>query len=136
MKRILITLLIAISLCSPILVFAQEAPPTEDTEMVIPIYFFANEKGNVLGITPISEDQFLWFYYPHALTTVSTTTSTVDYTYDNNGNLVSYGDWSNVWDYMNRLLQSVNAVEGMTTTYQYDQSGQRVKKIENGVVSI
>lgn len=62
----------------------------------------------------------------NALTTVSTTTSTVDYVYDQNGNLTSYGDWTNTWDYDNSLLSSVNSVELTTTTYKYDQSGQRV----------
>ena len=314
MKRILLTIILSFLLC-PSFVFAQETPPIENTEVVIPIYFFANEDGNVLGITPISEDSFIWFYplseeeaqiaqeagadvvwqdeilipytftpgtwyhlaitfdgtndqvkayvngsqtgstqtnvissiyntdtnfvigangiatssfldakvddvrvwsgvrtgtdisndystelegtesnlvsywkmndslldettnnndltnnnsalfsidvpfegttsttsviptstiyylysgtnyaNPHALTTVSTTSSTMDYTYDNNGNLTSYGDWSNVWDYDNRLVSSTNGIS--TSTYSYDQSGQRVKKTENGVVSV
>ena len=73
---------------------------------------------------------------PHALTTVSTTSSTTAHIYDNNGNLTSDETWTNTWDYNNKLLQSVNSIEGNTTTYNYDQSGQRVYKNENGVVSI
>jgi len=135
MEKIFTTLLITISLCLPVFVSAQEVQPIEDTEVVIPIYFFADEDGSIFGIIPIFEDLFLWFY-PHALTTVSTTSSTTAHIYDNNGNLTSDETWTNTWDYNNKLLQSVNSIEGNTTTYNYDQSGQRVYKNENGVVSI
>jgi len=135
MEKIFTTLLITISLCLPVFVSAQEVQPIEDTEVVIPIYFFADEDGSIFGIIPIFEDLFLWFY-PHALTTVSTTSSTTAHFYDNNGNLTSDETWMNTWDYNNKLLQSVNSIEGNTTTYNYDQSGQRVYKNENGVVSI
>ncbi len=59
---------------------------------------------------------------PHAVTSVGST----NYTYDNNGNLLTVtGGLSNTWDYDNRLTQSV--IGSTTVNYTYDASGQRVK---------
>ena len=61
---------------------------------------------------------------PHAVT--STSTGSVSYTYDNNGNQLTKGSsLTNTWDYNNRITQSVAG--GTTVTYDYDAAGQRIK---------
>jgi len=64
----------------------------------------------------------------------STVTSTVLFTYDNNGNLVSTASTTNTWNYRNQLTQSVNAAG--TSTYAYDHLGSRVKLSEGGVTTV
>jgi RHS repeat-associated protein len=61
---------------------------------------------------------------PHAVT--ATSTGSVSYTYDNNGNELTKGSsLTNTWDYNNRLTQSVAG--STTVTYDYDSTGQRIK---------
>jgi len=62
---------------------------------------------------------------PHAVISIGSTT----YTYDNNGNQTGDGTWTNTWDYNNQMSQSSKS--GVTVTYGYDPSGQRVK-VANG----
>lgn len=71
---------------------------------------------------------------PHAVTKITPSSgSVVNYTYDNNGNMLTEtSGLSNTWDYNNRLTQTVKA--GVTSTYTYDQSGQRVK-LANGTTT-
>lgn len=58
---------------------------------------------------------------PHAVTSIDT----IDFTYDNNGNVLTITNGpTNTWDYNNRLSQSV--VGSNTITYEYDHTGQRV----------
>jgi len=59
----------------------------------------------------------------------STVTSTVAYSYDNDGNLLSFGNATNVWGYKNQLVQVANG--SGTSAYAYDYLGQRVK-VANG----
>ena len=67
---------------------------------------------------------------PHAVTSIGGST----YTYDNNGNPTSVtGGTSHSWDYQNRLTQSV--VGGATTTYAYDNGGQRVSKSTGAITT-
>jgi RHS repeat-associated protein len=69
---------------------------------------------------------------PDAVTaTVSSATST--YTYDNNGNLLSDGTLTNVWDYLNELTRVGKG--GATFTYSYDYVGNRVKTVEGSVTT-
>jgi RHS repeat-associated protein len=53
------------------------------------------------------------------------------FAYDANGNLMSKadasGNWTNLWDYENRLKQ-VNAPGGLTISYQYDALGRRIQR--------
>ncbi|MCC2630435.1 MAG: hypothetical protein K0S38_244, partial [Candidatus Paceibacter sp.] len=57
---------------------------------------------------------------PHAPTSIGST----DYTYDNNGNLISTSlGIQNVWDYRNLLKQSADGVS--TSVYAYDHAGNR-----------
>ena len=58
---------------------------------------------------------------PHAPTTING----VSYAYDTNGNLTSAGSVSNTWNYDNRMTATHDSA---TTTYTYDQAGQRVSK--------
>ncbi|MFZ2707526.1 MAG: immunoglobulin-like domain-containing protein, partial [Minisyncoccia bacterium] len=57
---------------------------------------------------------------PHAVTTIGASS----YTYDNNGNVVSDGVRTYVWNYNNTLASVTKG--GVTTTYGYDTSKQRV----------
>lgn len=50
----------------------------------------------------------------------------VNYSYDNAGNLLSYGAAVNTWNYRNRLTDTNNA--GTTTHYLYDYNDQRVQQ--------
>ncbi len=66
---------------------------------------------------------------PHAVTSVGS----INYSYDNNGNMLTEtGGLSNTWDYNNRLTQSTKGA--ITSSYEYDQSGQRVK-VSNGTTT-
>lgn len=63
---------------------------------------------------------------PHAATTIGGVTQT----YDDNGNLVSTSDGLvNTWNYRNELVSSTKA--GNLTTFTYDHTGQRVKKVND-----
>lgn len=68
---------------------------------------------------------------PDAPTSIGNGTATSTLTYDNNGNLLSDGTLTNVWDYLNELTQVGKG--GATSTYAYDYAGNRVKTTE-GVV--
>ncbi|MES2436602.1 MAG: RHS repeat-associated core domain-containing protein [Patescibacteria group bacterium] len=57
---------------------------------------------------------------PHAVTAIGSDT----YAYDNNGNLTSAPGITNLWDYRNRLTQSVAT---STVTYAYDHANSRIK---------
>ena len=51
-----------------------------------------------------------------------------DFTYDNNGNLLSDETHNNLWDYNNRLTETLGMGDApASTTYAYDPSGSRVK---------
>ncbi|MDH3324755.1 MAG: hypothetical protein OEL89_03895, partial [Candidatus Peregrinibacteria bacterium] len=50
---------------------------------------------------------------PHAVTQAGSTV----YTYDDNGNVISDGTWSHVWDYKNRLKSSTSGTTTMKYTY-------------------
>jgi RHS repeat-associated protein len=58
----------------------------------------------------------------------------VEYTWDNNGNLLNNGVFSYMYDYANRLV----SVEDMTTTvvYTYNGDGHRMAKAVDGVTTI
>jgi RHS repeat-associated protein len=62
---------------------------------------------------------------PDAVRTIGTT----NYSYDNNGNVLTAGNQTNTWDYNNRLTQTVigSGHTAVTITYAYDQDGQRIK---------
>ncbi len=64
----------------------------------------------------------------------STVTSTISYTYDNDGNLISSGNATNTWNYRNQLTQWTNGTA--TSSYAYDYLGSRVKLVEGGVTTI
>jgi RHS repeat-associated protein len=86
--------------------------------------------GNILS----SSDQGVYTYAgsglvnPHAVTRAGL----VNYTYDNNGNLLSDGIWTHSWDYNNRIKQS--AKTGLVVNYGYGVDGQRVRQT-NGTTS-
>jgi RHS repeat-associated protein len=66
---------------------------------------------------------------PHAVTNVNGT----NYSYDNNGNLLSDGTWTHTWDYRNRLTESTNGAT--TIRYGYDQNDDRVYYSVNGTAT-
>ena len=61
--------------------------------------------------------------HPHAVSSVGSTT----YIYDNNGDLTSDGILTHSWDERGTMIQSTDGTD--ITTYTYDGSGQRVKKV-------
>jgi len=67
---------------------------------------------------------------PHAATTIAGYTLT----YDNNGNLISYGPVSYTWDYRNRLMNTGAGIA--TSTYGYDYQNNRVAQIASGITTI
>lgn len=94
-----------------------------------------NAIGNIItrtdsaGTYSYAGDQGGSYANPHAVTSIGSTS----YTYDNNGNmLIETSGLSNTWDYNNRLTQAVKG--GVTSTYTYDHTGQRVK-LANGTTT-
>lgn len=67
-----------------------------------------------------------------------TSTSSVSYTYDANGNLISKtdasGTWTYSWDFENRLTQVVKP-NGVGVSYKYDALGRRIRRIPSAGVS-
>jgi RHS repeat-associated protein len=59
---------------------------------------------------------------PHAVTQAGDQ----NFTYDNNGNLQTDGNWTHSWDYKDRLISS--STSGTTVSYEYDESKTRVIK--------
>ena len=57
----------------------------------------------------------------------------VPYTWDNNGNLLSDGVNTYIYDQANRLVSVIRA--GMTSSYQYNGLGNRVSETNNGVTT-
>ncbi len=60
------------------------------------------------------------------LTSVTNGSTTLNYSYDNNGNVLNDGVYAYQYDAENRVV-SVNS--GATATYAYNQNNQRVKKV-------
>jgi RHS repeat-associated protein len=85
-----------------------------------------NAIGNITNKSDVGNYLYQGTNYanPHAATSINGAT----YSYDQNGNLTNDGAWTHSWDYNNRLTQSNNGTA--TTTYQYDQDGNRIKKAE------
>ena len=54
-------------------------------------------------------------------------------TYDTNGNLTAYNATKYTWDYRNRMTSTGNG--SATTTYAYDHTFERVKKVSGGVTT-
>jgi RHS repeat-associated protein len=68
---------------------------------------------------------------PHAVTAIGSTA----YNYDLNGNLASTSvGLSNTWSYHNYLLSSLGGGTA-STSYSYDQTGQRTMKVSGGVTT-
>jgi RHS repeat-associated protein len=65
--------------------------------------------------------------------TASSTSATTTLSYDNNGNLTAEGSSTFSWDYRNQMTQSGNGLA--TSSYAYDQDGNRVKLTEGSVTT-
>ncbi|MFA6172021.1 MAG: RHS repeat-associated core domain-containing protein [Patescibacteria group bacterium] len=85
-----------------------------------------NAIGNITNKSDVGNYLYQGTNYanPHAATSINGITNS----YDNNGNLTSDSTWTHTWDYNNRLTQSNHGTA--TSTYSYDQDGNRIKKIE------
>lgn len=94
--------------------------------------FTYNNIGNLLSKGGTGNYTYAGTGYanPHAPTTIGSN----NLTYDNNGNVLTYSPWTYVWDYRNRLTSAGNGTA--TTTYAYDYTTDRVKKVAGGVTSI
>lgn len=82
------------------------------------------------GTSPMNEQYTLaasssfWQQYEIEVTAATSSATTTNFTYDNNGNLLSNGNATDTWDYRNELTEVFNA--GGSSTYGYDYTGQRV----------
>lgn len=93
---------------------------------------FAYDKlGNITGFQigtsststyTYSHDTAGHYENPHAVSSIAGQALT----YDTNGNVLSDGTRTLVWNYKNQLTEA--GVGGATTTYGYDHSGRRVRK--------
>ncbi|MCX6735653.1 MAG: hypothetical protein NTZ13_01060 [Candidatus Parcubacteria bacterium] len=89
--------------------------------------------GNISSSTPSGAYTYAGTNYanPHAATSIGATSQS----YDNNGNLTSDGTWNNSWNYKNQLIQSINNSNTATSTYLYDENGNRVKLMEGNTTT-
>ena len=54
-------------------------------------------------------------------------------TYDDDGNMLAYGNWSYAWNGENRLIQAINSATGVKLEFDYDYMGRRIfKKVYSG----
>ena len=54
-------------------------------------------------------------------------------TYDDDGNMLTNGNWSYTWNGENRLIRAVNSATGVKLEFAYDYMGRRIfKKVYNG----
>ncbi len=65
----------------------------------------------------------------NCLSSYNNGTTTINFTYDNSGNMTAAGATTYQWDGANRL-KSVNG--GTSGSYGFDGNGKRVKKTEGG----
>ena len=70
---------------------------------------------------------------PDAVTGTVLNNATTTYSYDNNGNLLSDGTLTNIWNYLSQLTQAGKGAA--TSTYAYDYAGSRVKTIEGSTTT-
>ncbi|QQS58899.1 hypothetical protein IPN35_04875 [Candidatus Peregrinibacteria bacterium] len=80
--------------------------------------------GNITNKSDVGAYTYLQNNYasPHAVTQAGTQ----NFTYDNNGNLQTDGNWTHSWDYKDRLISS--STSGTTVSYEYDEAKTRVTK--------
>jgi RHS repeat-associated protein len=118
--RAIVALLILSQLFFSYPAFAQTSLTTTHTEVHSYQY---NPIGNILNTTENGVYSYTTdptsFANPHAPTSVGGQT----HTYDKNGNLLSDGDSTYVWNTDNTLASVTKG--GITTTYTYDATGQR-----------
>lgn len=114
------------------LVYASSTNPT--TGLNYSQTYAYDAIGNLIsksdkGIYAYAGNQGSNYANPHAVTSIGST----NYSYDNNGNLLSDGTWGNLWDYQNRMIQSQKS--GSVVSYAYDHEGQRVKLFSNSGIT-
>jgi len=59
----------------------------------------------------------------------------LNYTYDANGNITSLNTETYTYDGLNRLLTASQPAHNYTATYQYDNVGNRISQVENGLTT-
>ncbi|MDP3487722.1 MAG: hypothetical protein Q8S19_07300, partial [Bacillota bacterium] len=59
----------------------------------------------------------------------------LNYTYDSNGNVTSINNETYIYDGLNRLLNATQLAHNYTASYQYDNVGNRVSQVENGLTT-
>ena len=95
-------------------------------EIIIPIYFFADEYGGILGISPVTDDLFVWAYSYSSET--SETIQALNYAYDSVGNITKIEDYSSTtakivnfgYDALYRL--STASTTNASTSHNYLQT--------------
>ena len=76
---------------------------------------------------------------PHAVASITLSTTTTSYAYDNSGNLTTTSQGTSTlasytWDYRNRMTQSTGT--NATSSYVYDVLNQRIKLTENSTSTL
>ena len=62
-----------------------------------------------------------------------TAVNTTSPTYDDDGNMLTNGNWTYTWNGENRLIKAENSSSGINVEFDYDYMGRRIfKKIYNG----
>ena len=70
----------------------SESASSEDHETTYPVYFFLDDIGGVLGISPVTDDLFVWAYSYSPETAEAI--QALNYTYDSVGNITKIEDYS------------------------------------------
>jgi RHS repeat-associated protein len=103
-----------------------------------PNYNIKNWTYNWLGNIVSSPDKGFYTYAGNtggsfANPDAVTSNASSSYSYDNNGNLLTGDNFTNTWDYRNRLTQS--QLNGTTTSYLYDVNDERIALGANGATT-
>jgi len=95
-------------------------------------YTFAFDSiGNRLNATLAGQSVNYTTNILNQYTVVNTTAPT----YDDDGNMLTNGNWAYTWNGENRLIQAVNSATGMKLEFAYDYMGRRIfKKVYNGEI--
>jgi len=72
--------------------------------------------------------------HPHAVSSTTSGTSTITYTYDLNGNMTGRGGLLTTWDHENRPL-TISTLSG-SESYSYDADGERVQVVAGSTTTV
>jgi len=99
-------------------------------------FYTYDQIGNMLSKTGVGTYSYpaTGSAHPHAVTSVTSPSSTITYTYDLNGNMTGRGGLLTTWDADNRPL-TINTTSG-SESYAYDADGERVKVVAGSTTTV